>query len=125
MACHLEDNVETYLGSAALFESLFEFTFLDSPEHRASGYPERWGMTSLLGVDFGGSSAVVVGAIPDDEEEFDTKTKFDDVEDDEDDDFDDEDEDEDDEDDEDDDDFDDDDDEDDEDDEDEEFDEEF
>lgn len=119
MACHLEDNVETYLGSAALFE----FTFLDSPEHRASGYPERWGMTSLLGVDFGGSSAVVVGAIPDDEEEFDTKTKFDDVEDDE-DDFDDEDEDEDDEDDEDDDAFDDDDD-DDEDDEDEDFDEEF
>ena len=119
MACHLEDNVETYLGSAALFE----FTFLDSPEHRASGYPERWGMTSLLGVDFGGSSAAVVGAIPDDDE-FDTKTRFDDVEDDE-DDFDDEDEDEDDEDDEDDDAFDDDDDEDDEDDEDEEFDEEF
>lgn len=81
MACHVvDDSVETYLGSAALFE----LTFLDSPEHWAGGYPERWGMTSLLGVDFGGAS-VAVGAIQDDEE-FDTKTKFDDIEDDEDDD---------------------------------------
>jgi hypothetical protein len=76
----MEDSVETYLGSAALFE----LTFLDSPELRAGGYPERWGMTSLLGVDFGGSIAVV-GAIQDDDE-FDTKTRFDDIEDTEDDD---------------------------------------
>ena len=109
MSCHMEDSVETYLGSAALFE----LTFLDSPETRAGGYPERWGMTNLLGVDFGGSTAV--GAIPDDEE-FDTKTTF---EDDDDDDFEDDDDDDDDDDDED-DDF-----EDDEDDEDEDFDEEF
>lgn len=77
MACHVvDDSVETYLGSAALFE----FTFLDSPECRAGGYPERWGMTSLMGVDFGGSSTIV-GAIPDDEE-FDTKTQFGDDDDD-------------------------------------------
>lgn len=86
MACHLEDNVETYLGSAAMFE----LTFLDSPESRAGGYPERWGMTSLLGVDFCGSLRVT-GGIPDDEE-LDTKTQFDDVDDDDDDDFDDDDE---------------------------------
>lgn len=116
MACHIvEDSVETYLGSAALFE----LTFLDSPGLRAGGYPERWGMTSLLGVDFGGA-ATDVAAIPDDEE-FDAKTKFDDIEDDEDDDFDDADDDDED----DDDDFDDDDFDDDEDDEDEEFDESF
>lgn len=119
MACPLEDNVEMYLGSAALFE----LTFLDSPEHRAGGFPERWGMTSLLGADFGELSAVV-GAVSDDEE-FDTKTNFGDIEDDE-DDFDDEDDedaedDEDDFDDDDDDDFDDDDDDDDEDDDEEDF----
>lgn len=81
MSCFVDDCVESYLGRSVLQE----IDFLDVPAERVNGF-ERWGMTSLTGIDFG--AAAVVNAIPDDEE-FDVPLRYGD--DDDDDDFDDDD----------------------------------